>query len=255
MIVVMAWTMDMHSEKSTDRTLSEFHTLSPEDVLDIISKSSSKSCQLDPMPTWLLKKHVHTVLPSLTHIINCSLSSGVFPQSLGKAIITPKPTLDRNELQNYRPVSNISYISKLLEKAVIMQITEHMALYDLGEQFQSAYTANRSTETALLKVKSDILDAVDRQEVTFLVLLDLSAAFDTVDHAILLLRLYQRIGICETALQWIESYLSSRTSSICIDGHCSTPSQLKYGVPQGSVKGPLDFIMGLIALFEMLKLS
>ena len=128
-------------------------------------------------------------------------------------------------------------------------------MHDQSTCYLRPNTANRSTEIALIKVKSDILDAVDRQEVTFLVLLDLSAAFDTVDHAILLLRLYQRIGICETALQWIESYLSSKTSSICIDGHCSTPSQLKYGVPQGSVKGPLDFIMGLIALFEMLKLS
>ena len=128
-----------------------------------------------------------------------------------------------------------------------------MALNDLGEDFQSAYTANRSTETALLKVKSDILDAVDRQEVTFLVLLDLSAAFDTVDHDILLSRLYHRIGICETALQWIKSYLSSRTSCVCIDGKLSKPSPLKYGVPQGSVKGPLDFIIYTLPVGDIIR--
>lgn len=203
-----------------------------------------------------MKQHIDVILPSLTHIINTSLASGVFPKLLGKAIVTPilkKPTLDSNELQNYRPVSNIAFISKLIEKVVCKQIADHMSFYGLGEQFQSAYTANTSTETALLKVKSDMLCAVDRQEVVLLVLLDLSAAFDTVDHNVLLQRLYHRIGISGTALKWVESYLKSRTSCVSIDGEYSAAAQLIYGVPQGSVKGPLDFIIYILPVGDIIR--
>ena len=241
---------------SSDHMLSEFSLLSKDDVRSLCSKSTTKSCQLDPIPTWLLKKHIDVMLPSLTHIINLSLASGIFPKLLGHAIISPiikKVTLDSNELQNYRPVSNIAYISKLIEKVVTKQITDHMSLYNLGEQFQSAYTANTSTETALLKVKSDMLCAVDRQEVVFLVLLDLSAAFDTVDHSVLLHRLQQRTGICGTALKWIDSYLKSRTSCVCIEGEFSAATPLLYGVPQGSVKGPLDFIIYTLPVGDIIR--
>ncbi|XP_072048707.1 uncharacterized protein [Amphiura filiformis] len=92
-----------------------------------------------------------------------------------------------------------------------------MAKYNLGEVYQSAYKSNCSTETALLKVKSDVLNAVDRQEVVFMVLLDLSAAFDTVDHGLLLDRLKNDIGVSGTVLKWFDSYLSSRCSSVSID--------------------------------------
>ena len=196
------------------------------------------------------------MLPSLTHIINLSLALGIFPKLLGQAIILPiikKVTLDSSELQNYRPVSNIAYISKLIEKVVTKQITDHMSLYNLGEQFQSAYTANTSTETALLKVKRDMLCAVDRQVVVFLVLLDLSAAFDTVDHSVMLHRLQQRIGICGTALKWIDSYLKSRTSCVCIEVEISPATPLLYGVPQGSVKGPLDFIIYTLPVGDIIR--
>jgi hypothetical protein len=249
-------TMSSRFADPTNHTLSEFHLLSNDDVRYLVSGSTTKTCQLDSLPTWLLKQHIDTILPSLTHIINRSLASGIFPKPLGQAIITPilkKATLDSNELQNYRPVSNIAYISKLIEKVVTKQITEHMSMYNLGEQFQSAYTANSSTETALLKVKSDMLSAVDRQEVVFLVLLDLSAAFDTVDHSVLLNRLYQKIGICGGALNWVESYLKSRTSCVCIEGEFSAITPLLYGVPQGSVKGPLDFIIYTLPVGEIIR--
>ena len=135
--------------------------------------------------------------------------------------IIKKPSLNRNELKNYRPVSNVSFISKLIEKVVTQQITNHINDCNLSEVYQSAYKACTSTETALLKVKNDVLNAIDRQEVVFLVLLDLSAAFDTIDHDILLQRLHNRLGMSGNALQWVRTYLKSRSSCVYIDGNSS----------------------------------
>ena len=117
-------------------------------------------------------------------------------------------------------------------------------------QLQSAYRRHHSTETALLKVKNDILMNMENQKVTLLVLLDLSAAFDTVDHRILLDRLQFDFGISGSALNWIESYLSNRTQRIYIDGVLSSNFNLKFGVPQDSCLGPLLFSLYASKLFR-----
>jgi hypothetical protein len=160
------------------------------------------------------------------------------------ALVTPllkKKSLDPEVLKNYRPVSNLSFVSKITEKAVSKHIDYHMDTYNLHAKMQSAYRPLHSTETALLRVYNDLLQEVDRQRGVILVLLDLSAAFDTVDHEILLSRLHSQLGLTGTALSWFESYLSDRFQSIFINGKKSQPTILKYGVPQGSVRGPKDF--------------
>ena len=170
-----------------------------------------------------------------------SLRDGVFQHSLKQAIVTPiikKTTLDWNELKNYRPVSNISFIGKVIEKAVISQFNEHMEKNDLNEVFQSAYKNKHSTETALLKVKDDITRALDKNHATFLIMLDLSAAFDTIDHGILFHQFEHDFGIKGMALQWFKSYMSGRTFRVCISGEMSESVTLDYGVPQGSIIGP-----------------
>ena len=111
------------------------------------------------------------------------------------------------------------------------------------EALQSAYRTEHSTETALLKVKTDILNNMDQKRVTFLVLLDLSATFDLVSFKLLLNRLYYRFGITSTALKWIESYLTNRTQRVKIDDMESDPVTLKWGVPQGSVLGPILYTL------------
>ena len=165
---------------------------------------------------------------------------------MGRALITPilkKPSrdsgLDCNDLSNFRPVSNICFISKIIEKVASNQLKEYLYQNNLIEVYQSAYVSKRSTETALLKVQSDILNAVDRQEVVFLVMLDLSAAFDTIDHVMLLQHLQNNFGISGKSLQWIRSYLESRVYQVQIDGVLSDMHSLDFGVPQGSVLGPL----------------
>jgi cellulose biosynthesis protein BcsQ len=161
-----------------------------------------------------------------------------------QAIITPllkKAHLDAEVLKNYRPVSNLSFISKVIERVVADRLANHIATNGLAEPLQSAYRKNHSTETALLKVTNDILRAIDSGKCVLLVLLDLSAAFDTVDHQTLLSRLTQRFGITGTALSWFQSYLSDRKQSVVINGMSSQFQNLEFGVPQGSVLGPQLF--------------
>jgi hypothetical protein len=150
-------------------------------------------------------------------------------------------------------------LSKLLERVVLRRLTSHMLSLDLMVPVQSAYRANHSTETALLRVMNDLLLAVDNGDGAALVLLDLSAAFDTIDHTVLLSCLECRFGLKGVVLDWFRSYLSNRRQSVRISGKSSSPSPLLFGVPQGSVLGPVLFTMYLsplddiVSMFEVLR--
>lgn len=210
----------------------------------IITSGNSKSCSMDPLPTHLLKSNLEILLPTLTKIVNTSLSSASMPQSLKSATVTPllkKPSLNGEDLKNYRPVSNLPYLSKLIEKIVVKRLNIHMGQHHLHEYYQSAYRMYHSTETALLRVHNDILRAIDKKMCVFLVLLDQSAAFDTVEHSILLGRLEGSVGLSGSALAWCHSYFSERSQSVHIHGVPSVPRPLTSGMPQGSVIGPFGF--------------
>ena len=156
----------------------------------------------------------------LTIIINNSLSTGSFPTIFKQALVTPllkKPSLDPNILKNYRPISNLSFLSKITEKVVLKQLTDYLNCNNLFPKQQSAYRPSHSTETALLKVSNDILQALDSGNISVLSFLDLSAAFDTIDHSILLKRLSFSYGINGTALAWISSYLSNRSQKVMVN--------------------------------------
>src|SRR5271156_4497020 len=143
-------------------------------------------------------------------------------------------------MASYRPISNLHYISKLLERCVVKQLHEHLSKTSSYEPLQSAYHPYHSTETALLHVQNAILIGMDKQKVTLLVMLDLSAAFDTVDLNILLQWL-ESIGIRGLVLSWFSSYLSNHTQSVFLKGVSSEAVNLSCGVPQGSVLGPILF--------------
>ena len=215
----------------------DFDIASDNEIHQIICSSANKSCSLDLIPTWFLKSTIDSFLPIITHIVNTSISTGIFPDSLKHAIVTPilkKPSADINELANYRPVSNLPFLSKVIEKVIVSRITAHMDDHNLWESHQSAYRSGHSTETALLSIKNDIMLAIGDKKGVFLVLLDLSAAFDTVDHQILLRTISESIGLTGKALSWFRSYLNNRSCSVCIDGEFSHTQSLEYGVPQGS---------------------
>ena len=146
-----------------------------------------------------------------------------------------------NNLKSYRPVSNVSFISKIIEKVVSNRLQAHINSNKLNNPMQSAYLKSYSTETALLRVHNDISVSLDKGHVTALTLLDLSAAFDTIDHNTLTNRLAEWYGVSGMALAWFKSYLWGRHQRIKIDKSFSDSSLLEHGVPQGSVLGPLLF--------------
>ena len=154
-----------------------------------------------------------------------------------------KPALDVEALSNFRPISNLMFMSKLIEKVVASQLINHISSNGLDEILQSAYKQFHSTETVLVKVFNDIVLDVDRNRTLILLLLDLSAAFDTVDHTILIERLANRFGLCKLALAWFKSYLSDRTHFLSIRGARSVTRSLSCGVPQGSVLGPILYLL------------
>ena len=133
-------------------------------------------------------------------------------------------------MKNYRPVSNLSFTSKVLERVVAKQLIAHIHHNNLHEIMQSAYKYGHSTETALLRVKNDIIRAMDGQQVVLLILLDLSAAFDTIDHHILLKCLSSRFGISGQALEWFQSYLYHREQSVSVKHTTSDSQELSSGV-------------------------
>ena len=214
--------------------LSCFQPVSIQEVQKIIRNSPSKSCNLDPLPTSLLKECLDELAPIITEMINTSIMTGKVSAKMKEAVVTPllKKANLALILKNFRPVSNLTFISKTIERFVASPLTAHMKMNGLIEMFQSAYRECHSTETALIRVQNDILHAMDKKHVTILVLLDLSAAFDTVDHSILIRRLEQRCGITGTALDWLISYLKNRKQTVSIDGELSDPQHLDCGVPQ-----------------------
>ena len=191
----------------------EFASLSPDDVAAAIARLPDKSSAADPIPVSVLKGVSDLLTPFLTHLFNRSLATGCVPVSFKDSFVTPilkKPGLDEASSSSYRPISNLSVISKLMERLVARQLVTYLDVNCLLPATQSGFRRGHSTETAIIRVLSDLLDAVDRGDVAALVLLDLSAAFDTVDHGILLERLRVTFSVNNSALAWLQSYLAGR---------------------------------------------
>src|SRR5664279_1956461 len=167
------------------------------------------------------------------------------PDSLKSSIVRPrlkKPTLNTDELTSYRPISNLSFISKTVERLVASRFTQHADAHCLLPSRQSAYRSYRSTETAILAMHDGIVRSIDSGKVSALVLLDLSSAFDTVDHDIMLQVMKTRFNVEGKALDWYRSYLTDRTQTFQVGSTQSGPHIIDCSVPQGSVLGPQEFI-------------
>ena len=235
--------------------LFNFPPVSRTDVIDIVKLCPTKSCSLDPIPTALLKCVIDILATPIASLYNLSVLTGVFPSKLKLGLITPllkKPSLCPNQKANFRPVTNVSFSSKCLERLALRSLVHHLSVNNLFVPVQSAYRGQHSTETALLRVYNDLLLAVDDGDAAVLVLLDFSAAFDTVDHGILLRRLESRFGIRGKALEWMESYVTGRHQAVLIDGYVSSHVPLRYGVAQGSVLGPIVFTLYTSPLHDLI---
>ena len=226
--------------------LDEFEWLDIEDITQLIKTAPNKTCGLDPIPTSIIKGNPEAFAPFLTKIVNCSLHNGSFTSELKQANVKPllkKLGLTVDDKKNFRPVSNVSFVSKLIERAISVQLNKHAKKTGNLEPFQSTYRENHSTETALLHVKTDLLNALDNKEITCLVLLD------TIKIDYLLNRLRYCFGTTGMALKWFEEYLMDCKQEVIVpdstkhnNSHCHSESKtLKSGVLQGSVLGPILF--------------
>ena len=223
-----------------------FKFMTEDSIADVIKEMGSKSCEMDPIPTWLFKNCLAELLPIVTLITNMSLQTGIFPDGLKCAVVRPtlkKFNLDSDDLKNYRPISNLTFLSKVIEKCVHKQLTEYVTASGLFADFQSGYRKAHSCETAVLKIHNDVLLMLDQKSHVVLMLLDLSAAFDTINHDLLVNRLKKSYGLDGYIIKWIQSYLKNRSFKVVVNGKKSDSSSLNIGVPQGSILDPLLFIL------------
>ena len=166
-------------------TLYNFDRITDPEILKKISGINKTTCSSDPFPNRLLMSHLHAIIPIIQHIVNLCLTTGNYHISCKSSIVIPlikKPSLDREMLKNFRPVSNLSSLSKVIEEVISICISGHILDNNIVDSFQSAYRAGHSCDTALHRVYTDIVTTVGKGNGSFLVLLDLSAAFDTIDH-------------------------------------------------------------------------
>ena len=190
------------------------------EVQNILGSMPSKSSPLDYLPTSLLKSCSSVFAPIICTLANLSFSEGHFPDSFKSAQISPllkKPGLDEDSPASYRPISNLNTVSKILEKLFSSRLKQHVKFSSNTNLFQSAYRQFHSTETALLKILGDVYTAVDGKKITIMVSLDLSAAFDTLNHSTMLHRLKHTFGISGSALLWISTYLEHRSFYVKVD--------------------------------------
>ena len=224
--------MDFESQP-TSKAISQFEPVSESTVRKVIRESPSKPCQLDPVPTWLMKECLDELLPFITQVINISLSSRIVPASYKKSHVIPllkKKQWDPDEFRHYRPISNLMFISKVLERIVTAQLRAYLETNDLFLCMQSAYRQFHSTETALIKVYNDLLLAVDRGLEAVWVLLDFSAAFETIDHAKFMCRLRHDYGFDRRYCSGLLN-LDDRHQVIVVNRVPSKAFPLPWGVP------------------------
>ena len=191
-----------------------------DEIAELLRRAPPKQCKSDPAPTWLVKRFGEQLTPVLVRMCNASISSNHLPTNHKAAIVTPilkKPTMDSLDPASYRPVSNLTFVSKLVEKIVNVRLSEFADQHTLLPHVQSAYRPFHSTETAVAAVHNDMIGALDRGEIGALVLLDMFAAFDTVDHSVL----QWNVGSPSQMMRW-RGY---RTSSTIDHKRCTSSDQ------------------------------
>jgi hypothetical protein len=221
-----------------------FMSVKPEDVIEAVMSITSKAVGVDGISVAMLKLCLIFIIPVLCHIFDYSLQHGVFPQAWKKAKVLPIPKVSSpTEPKDYRPVSILCVLAKVLEKIVHKQVSKYLNEFNIVNSCQSGFRKEHSTITALAHVTDCIREAIDNRELSLLILFDFSKAFDRVHHKLLLAKLRQ-LGFSQFVLLWFESYLSNRLQQVWIDKDLfSLWSLITTGVPQGSVLGPLLYLL------------
>lgn len=247
-IINYTWKMFDHRDplKDINRTNAtfKFKELTVRETLKILeSTNASKAAGPDTSPARIVKDIAPVIAAPLTFLINASLLSGTFPTSEKTAKINPVfKNGDRSNIDNYRPISVLNILSKTIERVVYNQLADYLEENFFLSKHQYGFRRKRSTSDAVTKLTNNIRENMDKGKVTGALFMDLKKAFDTVNHSCLLYKL-PYYGILGKEVDWISSYLFHRSQIVNVDGVLSEKEFVTHGVPQGSILGPLLFVL------------
>ena len=218
-----------------------FHPVKPEEVKKYITSIKTKACGVDDIAPDIVKLTVEAICKPLTHLINLSFKSGIFPTKLKVAKIIPiHKTGDKRKIENKRPISLLNIFAKVYEKAIYDRLYNYIEQFQLISNYQHGFRKNHSTETAIIQFIHNIYKAMEKRHHYIGICIDFSKAFDCLNHKILLSKL-ENIGVRGPGLALMTDYLSNRKQMTYYNDEYSTPAVLQYGTPQGSQLGPLLF--------------
>lgn len=227
-----------------------FSLTTESEILSILRGIKSNSTGIDGITAKMIVLCCPTILPFLCHVVNYSIEHSVFPDVWKCALVTPiNKTSNPRQLSHLRPISILPLLSKVCERVIAERLRHHLDLFDILPDCQSGFRAGFSSSTTLLAVTDEILKAIDNKQVTILILLDFSKAFDRIHHETLLAVLHY-IGLSEESIQFIQSYLSNRKQSMVLNGQTSGAVDIVSGVPQGSILGPLLYLLSTIGFAD-----
>ena len=213
------------------------------EIKSTISSMNNSSSGYDELPASIMKQCIDSYIEPLTLLINKSIQQGVFPVELKIARIIPLYKGENNQLiHNYRPISVLPFFSKIFEKIVYKYVVDFLDDNNIFYQYQFGFRKHHSTSHAIITLVERVTKALDTGKYIVGVFLDLKKAFDTVDHSILLKKL-EKYGIRGNMHKWFKSYLSFRVQFVEYNNCHSDNKQITHGVPQGSILGPLLFIL------------
>lgn len=233
-------------------SLSEFKQVDEKKVIKIINElRTSASPGFDNVTVKLLKLFSTNFAKPITHLINTSLKCGIFPPNYKKTIITPiYKSGERMEISNYRPISLVSNVAKIYEKVVKEQLINYVNENALLNDNQFGFRQGLSTQDAIAKLTTTVYNALDEKEKCLGIYIDLKKAFDSISHIKLISKL-QSIGLTSNVLSWFRSYLSNRCQQVKINNKTSHATSTNFGIPQGTVIGPILFILYINDMFNL----
>ena len=220
-----------------------FDPVTEQEIYKIIDTFKDSAAGWDDLKSTMIKHIKESITTPLVHICNRSFETSIFPSELKIANVVPIYTSgDEMVFSNYRPVSVLPVFSKLLERLVYNRLISHINENKLLYECQFGFQKGKSTHLAIMMLVDKITEALDQGECVVGVFLDFSKAFDTVDHNILLQKLH-KYWICGVELLWFEDYLSNRMLYVTYNNHKSSREKINCGVPQGSILGPILFLL------------